>query len=54
MDRGDIVRAAAILIERHGKDAPREALKRASQRAKEGDTEGVAAFHHVAAGVASC
>lgn len=44
----DAFRAAKLLVDRHGKDAPDEALRRADQLALEGNTEGCAVFRHIA------
>jgi hypothetical protein len=45
----DVFRAACLLVDQHGPEAPREALKRADQLAKAGDSDGCAVLRHVAA-----
>jgi len=44
----EVFRAAQDLVDRHGKRAPREALTRADQLARAGDSDGCAVLMHVA------
>lgn len=45
---GAVFHTATQLVDRHGDDAPREALRRAAERAMAGDGQSAAAFLHVA------
>jgi hypothetical protein len=43
----DIYRAAKLLIDQHGQDAPVRAAERADQLLEEGDTEGAAIWRAI-------
>jgi hypothetical protein len=43
----DIYRAAKLLIDQHGQDAPIRAAERADQLLEEGDTEGAAIWRAI-------
>jgi len=47
----DIYRAAKLLIDQHGQDAPIRAAERADQLLEEGDTEGAAIWRSILAAI---
>ena len=47
----DIYRAAKLLIDQHGDDAPLHAAERADQLLEEGDTEGAAIWRAIVAAI---
>jgi hypothetical protein len=50
-DTSDIYRAAKLVIERHGEDAPLYAAARTAVLAGEGDVEGAAVWRQITAAV---